>query len=301
MFKNVLVTGGSGFLGKRLSRERPHWHYLSSRECDLTDCRQVRELYGDLKPEAVLHLAARVGGIKDNVENQADFFYLNTMMNTNILREAHNAGIGRVLSSLSTCAFPERAVFPYNESSFFRGPPTITNFSYGMTKRMLHVGSMAYRKQYNLNYSTFCPSNLYGPDDHFGKESSHFVPSLIHKVFTAKPGEDIELWGSGRPLRQQLYVDDLCKILPILLELHNTSTPLIVAPKENLSILHMAETLIEQIDKNVRLSFNGELDGQFRKDGSNEALIKIIGPFEFTKFKDGVAQTYQWYQENYNG
>ena len=95
-------------------------------------------------------------------------------------------------------------------------------------------------------------------------------------------------------------MDDLCKILPILLETHNTAAPLIVAPAENLSILHMAETLIEQISKNVRLSFNGELDGQFRKDGSNEALMKIIGPFEFTKFKDGVIQTYQWYSENQN-
>ena len=152
MYKNVLVTGGTGFLGKRLQIERPNWIYISSKDCDLTDSKQVKELYADLKPEAVLHLAARVGGIMDNIENQADFFYLNTMMNTNVLKEAHSAGIDRVLSALSTCAFPERVGFPYAEESFFWGPPTPTNFSYGMTKRMLHVGSMAYRKQYGMNY-----------------------------------------------------------------------------------------------------------------------------------------------------
>ena len=123
----------------------------------------------------------------------------------------------------------------------------------------------------------------------------------MHKVLTAKPNATIELWGTGRPLRQQLYVDDLCKILPILLERHNSATPLIVAPRENISILEMAMTLIEQIDKNVRLSFNGEMDGQFRKDGSNEILMSILGTFEFTKFKEGILKTYNWYSENRNG
>jgi len=301
MYNNVLVTGGSGFLGKRLSIVRPQWTYLSSKDCDLTSTTQVKELYGDLKPDAVLHLAARVGGIKDNIKNQAEFFYNNTMMNTNIINEAYEAGIERVLSSLSTCAFPEDiAVFPFTERDFFNGPPTETNFSYGMTKRMLQVGSRAYRNQCGMNYSTFCPSNLYGPDDHFGKESSHFVAALIHKVYTATEGSEIDLWGTGLPMRQQLYVDDLCAILPVLLEVHNTEAPLIVAPKENLSILEMARTLVEQTGKNVRLSFNGNMDGQFRKDGNNEELMKLIGSFNFTTFKEGVTKTYKWYSENQN-
>jgi GDP-L-fucose synthase len=299
MSKNVLVTGGSGFLGSSLSVERPNWTYVSSKDCDLTDSRQVAQLFGDLKPDSILHLAARVGGIKDNIENQADFFHINTMMNTNVIHQAYKAGIERVLSALSTCAFPEQIdIFPFEERELFDGPPTETNFSYGMTKRMLHVASCAYRNQYGMNYSTFSPSNIYGPGDHFGKEASHFVAALIHKTYVAKPNTNIELWGSGLPLRQQIYIDDLCKIIPILLERHDTNVPLIVAPTENISILEMSRCLIEQIDKNVRLLFNGEMDGQFRKDGSNSELMKLIGPFEFMPFREGVIRTYNWYLEN---
>lgn len=297
--KKVLVTGGSGFLGKRLSIFKPEWIYLSSNDCDLTNQKQTRELMQDLKPNFILHLASRVGGIKDNVEHQADFYYHNTMINVNILSEAHNANIDRVLSSLSTCAFPDKVNnYPFTESDFFSGPPAKTNFSYGMTKRMLHVASMSYREQYKRNYSTFCPSNIYGPGDHFNQEKSHFVAALVHKIASSDEDSTVELWGTGKPLRQQLYVDDLCKIIPILLEKHNTNTPLIVAPTENLSIRKMAEELIKYSKKHINLSFNNKLDGQFRKDGHNQQLLELIGEFEFTSFEDGIKKTYDWYLEN---
>ena len=299
VLNKVIVTGGSGFLGKRLQIEKPEWNYISSKDCDLTDSSQVAELFNELKPDAIVHLAARVGGIKDNIEKQAEYYHANTLINTNVIHEAHKAGIDRVLSSLSTCAFPDRAqYFPFPEEMFFDGPPATTNFSYGMTKRMLQVSSMAYRKQYGHNYSTFSPSNLYGPGDHFGESSSHFVASLIHKIASTSDGDTVELWGTGLPLRQQLYIDDLCKIIPLLLKQHNTSVPLIVAPKENLTILEMSRTLIEQTGKNVRLSFNGKMDGQFRKDGDNTQLLQLIGSFEFMKFKEGVKHSYEWYLEN---
>ncbi|MBL18413.1 MAG: hypothetical protein CMC82_01095 [Flavobacteriaceae bacterium] len=299
--KKVLVTGGTGFLGKRLQMKQSDWIYMSSEDCNLTNPTMVRDMIGDIKPDAIVHLAARVGGIKDNVESQADFYYLNTMMNTNIIHQAHLHGVERILSSLSTCAFPDTIEnFPYSETDFFRGPPTKTNFSYGMTKRMLHVSSTAYRNQYGRNYSTFCPSNIYGPNDHFNKESSHFVPALIHKVAIAKDNSDIILWGTGLPLRQQLYVDDLCDIIPILLNKHNSDKPLIVAPNQNLSILDMAKTVVTQSGKKITISFNGKLDGQFRKDGSNEELFRVIGPYNFTKFEDGARKTYNWYLEKLN-
>ena len=298
-FKTVLVTGGTGFVGKRLKIVKPEWSYISSRECDLTNKSQVNQLFNDIKPDAIVHLAARVGGIKDNIENQADFYYLNTVMNTNVIHEAHVANINRVLSSLSTCAFPEDiSSFPFAESSFFNGPPTNTNFSYGMTKRMLHVSSVSYRNQYGRNYSTFCPSNIYGPDDHFNQEVSHFVAALVHKVSEAPNNGKIVLWGTGKPMRQQLYVDNLCEIIPILIEEHNSDIPIIVAPHENLTIKQMSESLIKQIDKCVKIEFNGNMDGQFRKDGSNIELLKILKQFKFTSFDSGIKKTYQWYLEN---
>tara|TARA_Y100000034_G_scaffold79858_1_gene95858 strand:- start:173 stop:1081 length:909 start_codon:yes stop_codon:yes gene_type:complete len=296
---NVLVTGGTGFVGSTLQKYQPKWAYISSKDYDLTIPSECDKAIAAKKPDAILHLAARVGGIKDNINNQADFYYNNIMMNTNIIHAAHKAGIERVLSALSTCAYPDQLDhYPFKEESFFQGPPAKTNFSYGISKRALHVQSCAYRKQYGVNYSTFSPSNLYGPADHFGKENSHFVAALVHKVATAQGGDNIELWGSGLPLRQQLYVDDLCEVLPVLLTDHNTSEPLIVAPSHNLSILQMARALTQQLEKKVTISFNGKTDGQFRKDGDNTKFLKLVGGYMFTPFQEGIKKTYDWYIEN---
>ena len=295
----VLVTGGTGFLGNRLKRHKPNWIYLSSEMCDLKDYNQTEEILRDLYPDAIVHLAARVGGIKDNSENQEEFYLQNTLINTNIIQAAYSTGISRVLSSLSTCAFPDVVEeYPFTEKDIFSGPPAKTNFSYGYTKRALHVQTLSYRSQYGLNYSTFCPSNIYGPDDHFDTEKSHFVPALISKLTKAEDGGDIELWGTGNPKRQQLYVDDLAEIIPVLLEKHNSDIPLIVAPNENLSIREMASIANNKIEKNIKISYNSNLDGQYRKDGSNKRFIELVGGYEFTSFDEGIEKTIQWYLEN---
>ena len=298
MNKNVLVLGGSGFLGRRLSFFKPEWHYLSSKDCDLTNSIETAELFQDIKPKAVLHLAARVGGIKDNVAHQADYYYQNTMINTNVIHQAYLNGVERLLAALSTCAYPDKLpIYPFTEENFLQGPPAYTNLSYGYSKRMLHIQCQAYRRQYGVNYSTFCPTNIYGRGDHFDSLSSHFVAALITKVAKAKDGDIIKLWGTGAPLRQQLYVDDLCEIIPMLLEKHNSVEPLIVAPNENLSIQEMTYALISQVHKNIEVMYNDNLDGQFRKDGSNQKLKELIGNYKFTKFKDGVLKTYNDYTQ----
>ena len=295
----VLVTGGTGFLGKRLKKYKPNWIYLSSEMCDLEDYNQTEEILRDLYPDAIVHLAARVGGIKDNSENQAEFYLQNTLINTNIIQAAYSTGVSRVLSSLSTCAFPDVvSEYPFTEKDIFNGPPAKTNFSYGYTKRALHVQTLSYRNQYGLNYSTFCPSNIYGPEDHFDTDKSHFVPALISKITNAENGGEIELWGTGNPKRQQLYVDDLANIIPTLLEKHNSGIPLIIAPSENFSIREMAEIANNKIEKNIKISYNGNLDGQYRKDGSNKSFLELVGDYKFTSFEAGVEKTIQWYLEN---
>ena len=299
MFDNVLVTGGSGFLGSRLKIVSPEWNYVSSRDYDLTDSKSCHKMYEDIKPDAVIHLAGKVGGIKENTTKQADFYYQNTMINTNVLHEAYKSGVKRVLSALSTCTFPDVvANYPFTENDILAGPPASSNLAYGFTKRGLFIQSNSYRSQYGLNYSTFTPSNLYGPYDNFDLESSHFVAAMVRKFYEAKEGETIEFWGTGRPMRQQLFVDDLAKIIPKLLELHNSSIPLIVAPSENLSIKEMIEMCNNFVGKHNSVKFNGALDGQQRKDGSNKALLDLIGRFEFTPFATGAEATYRWYGEN---
>ena len=160
----VLVTGGSGFVGRRLQKEKPEWVYLSSSDCDLLSMESTTTFFEEASPDAIVHLAGIVGGIKHNTEKQAEFLFLNTRINTNVIESARRAGVPRVLASLSTCAFPDKmSEYPFVEEDLFSGPPADTNFSYSIAKRHLHVMCAAYRKQYGLNYSTFSPSNIYGP------------------------------------------------------------------------------------------------------------------------------------------
>jgi len=292
----VLVTGGSGFLGKRLEKLQPKWIFLSSQDYNLADKQQCHDMINDIKPSTVVHLAAKVGGIQISQAKQAEFFYLNTQMNTNLVHQCALGGVKRLLAALSTCAYPAApAAYPFTEKDFYSGPPPNDHFAYAMSKRHLHTQCNMYREQYGLNYSTFCPSNIYGPQDHFGNQRSHFVASLIKKVAAAQNGSILEFFGDGRALRQQLYIDDLAAIIPVLLDKHNTDIPLIVAPTENLSINKMIEMLLSQVDKELEIVFNGRMCGQFRKDGSNQELLATIGDFEFTSFTDGVRDTYKWY------
>ena len=251
-------------MGSRLRLHRPDWIYVSSSDYNLLDRHECTQMFEDIGPTAVIHLAAIVGGIKANAENQAKFFTENCLINLNVISAAHKFGVERLLAALSTCAFPDQVKrYPFTELDIFDGPPAQTNFSYGYSKRMLHVLVNSYREQYGVNYSTFSPSNLYGIGDNFDPHTSHFVPALIRKIYQAK---DVD-----------------------------TDLPLIVAATENLSIRSMAETCCKIARKNINIVFNGNLDGQYRKDGDNFELIKLLGEISFTPFETGIDKTYKWY------
>tara|TARA_Y100001970_G_scaffold195518_1_gene237645 strand:+ start:27 stop:929 length:903 start_codon:yes stop_codon:yes gene_type:complete len=298
MFEKVLVLGGTGFLGSRMKLHKPEWTYVGSKDCNLIDSKECYELFSDIKPDAIIHLAGRVGGIKDNAQRQAEFFYDNVMINTNVIHQAYKTNIPRVLCALSTCCYPnEVQKYPLTEDDILNGPPAPTNLSYGFAKRVLYIQTKSYRSQYGLNYSCFCPSNIYGPQDNFYNDKSHFVAAMIRKIYNAPQKGSVEFWGTGRPRRQQLYVDDLVRIIPTLLERHNSDCPVIVAPSENLTIKEMIDVCVKASGKEIMPIFNGKLDGQYRKDGDNKNLLKLLGNFNFTKFKNGLRETYEWYAE----
>lgn len=292
----VLVTGGSGLVGKALRQIKPSWIYISSADYDLAGLSGCRRMLWQIKPDAIVHLAAKVGGIKDNAEYQADFFSKNMAINMNLLSTAKEFGVKRILSALSTCAFPDVVEnYPFDEEDMFSGPPAETNFSYGYTKRCLHVYSKSLRSQYGLDYSTFSPCNVYGPNDHFASDGSHFISALIRKVAAAKDGSAIELWGDGSALRQHIFVEDLAKLIPVLLEQHHSDVPLIVAPQEVYSVDEIAKTMIEISGKRLSIKYSGQLSGQYQKTGSNKKLLQLVGNIEFMPLREGLAKTYQWY------
>lgn len=296
----VVVTGGSGFVGKRLQLVHPEWTYASRKDVELLSYDECLNYFRKERPDAVIHLAAKVGGIKDNSDHPADFFYQNLTINSNVVHACYVAGVKRLLASLSTCAFPDVVKeYPFSEADFLDGPPAPTNRGYGFTKRALHIQIQSYRQQYGLEYSCFCPSNLYGPEDNFHSEKSHFVAAMIKKFHAASVGDTVEFWGTGKTLKQQLYVDDLCLIIPQLLEKHRSDLPLIVAPYENMSVLELIQATLPVANKNLKVTFNGKLEGQYRKDGSNSELLKLCPSFSFTPFTDGVRKTYEWYEKNY--
>ena len=303
-YNNVLVLGGTGFIGKNLRALKPEWDYAGTDGgyYDFTELCDVLAVIRAYEPDAIINLASRVGGIKDNATNQLEFYEQNIVMNTNILKAARILQVPRVLSALSTCAWPNSTRSSYtlmSETDLFQSGQDVHPFrghlGYGWTKRMLHLHTKLSRSQ-GWNYSTFAPSNVYGPYDNFFTDSGHFVSALISKVYSSDGS--IRLWGTGQALRQYIYVEDLCEIIVSLLDNHNSDIPVLVAPAENLSIAAMAEILIKNLDKNITVEFTGELGGQFRKDCSNHGLTRIIGEYDFTTFEAGVVKTYNWFLEN---
>ena len=298
IYKKVLVTGGSGFIGTAIKRYNPDWIYMSSKDCNLTDKDQFYEYLKDNNPDAVVHLAARVGGIKDASNNQAEFLYLNNLINLNVVHQSYRAGVNRVLSCLSTCCFPDVAAsYPLVEEDILKGEPAKTNYGYAYAKRVLYLQSKYYNESYGVCYNTFAPSNVYGPNNDFNLNSSHFVSSMIRKFCEANPGDTITFWGSGKSLRQHLYVDDLAEIITLLLEKHITTLPLIVSPNENLSIQEHINICKSVVNKDVNIAFNNLLDGQHRKDASNERLLKLVDGYDFTPLRVGLQKTYNWYKK----
>ena len=236
-YKTVLVTGGTGFVGKKLSLLKSDWTYISSKELNLLNLDACNDFFSKNKFDAVIHLAAKTGGIEESVNNQSEMYFLNSIMNNNILYACNKNKIKRVLSCLSTCCYPDVAdSYPMNEDIFLSGEVTDSNYGYGLAKRELFRQSNFCRKFYNLNYSCFTPCNLYGPNSNFNDKQSHFIASILKKVHMAKDGQVIEVFGDGEAYRQHLYIDDLAKIIPEILIHHNSSLPLNVATEENVKI-----------------------------------------------------------------
>jgi GDP-L-fucose synthase len=292
----ILVTGGSGMVGKSLKKLLPDAMYLSSKDCDLTNEDAVISLMTNNKFDVVIHLAAKVGGIIDNINNPDTYFTDNIQMNTNIVKWSRLTGVKRFIGILSTCIYPDKVgVYPMTEEMLHQGPPTPTNFSYGYAKRCLAVHIDACNKQYGTRYQYLTPCNLYGENDKFG-ENSHFIAALVKKIVKMEQEgkETLELFGTGKPLRQFMHSDDLAWVINECLErdIYNNFN---VATEENLSIHEMAEIALDSCGllENTSIIFDStKPDGQYRKDVSIDKLKNLLPDFKTISLGEGIKKVY---------
>ena len=296
MKNNILITGGNGLVGKTLQKYLPEGIYISSKDYDLRKESEIIKMYEKYKPKIVIHLAAKVGGIMDNILHPADFFTDNVLMNTLLVDYAKKYDVNRFIGILSTCIYPDKVDnYPLTEDMIFLGPPPETNFSYAYAKRSLAVQIESYNKQYGTKYQYLIPCNLYGENDKEDVIKSHFITSLLYKIKKAKINNEdfITIYGDGTPLRQFMYVDDLCKIIKMTIE-EEVYDSFNVTCDENYSIKEMVDIALDSCgSKDLKVIYDKDKpNGQHRKDASNGKLKKIFPDFNFTKLKDGIKNVY---------
>jgi GDP-L-fucose synthase len=304
--KRVVVTGGAGFLGSFLverlrAKDCRAVVVPRSKDYDLVEMDAVRRLYADAKPDVVIHLAARVGGIGANQANPGRFFYDNLMMGTQLIEVGRQLGIKKFVAIGTICAYPKYAPIPFKEDDLWAGFPEETNAPYGLAKKMMLVQSQAYRQQYGFNSIVLFPVNLYGPRDNFDLETSHVIPALIRKCAEAQQNgkPEIVLWGDGTPTREFLYVEDAAEGILLAAEQYNDSRPLNLGTGEEISIKTLADIIAAEVGFHGRILWDPtKPNGQPRRCLDISRIKQTIGFQPTHSLRDGLKKTIQWYRAN---
>jgi GDP-L-fucose synthase len=290
----ILVTGGTGMVGQHLQEYLPEATFVGSTDCDLRDKVAVRRLFNN-KYDTVIHLAAKVGGIQDNIANPLEFLEDNLIMNTNVVKAAYESGVKKFIGIGSTCVYPDtlpKMYYPMTEDMLHIGAPTPTNFGYGYAKRMLAVHLETIRKSKGLDYFTIFPSNLYSEYDNFEDGTkAHFVTALLMKIKNSDG--TVPLMGTGTPIRQFIHAEDLAKVICGCL--YREVKQDFNVCDDSRSIKNIAEAALKATNnEHLKLVFDQffKNDGQFRKDCSNEKMMKLFPDFVFLSLEEGLKRVY---------
>lgn len=290
----VVVTGGTGLVGTYL-QNYIDGVYINSSHYDLTRESEVLDLYEDHKPDVVIHLAAKVGGIMDNIEHPFEYYEQNLLMNTYMVKYARLFKVEKFVGVLSSCIFPDVVDhYPMVEEDMHKDLPNANNFGYGYAKRVMGCHIDIARKQ-GLNFSYINPSNLYGEFEHGDVSRKHFVGALLEKIHTAKlNGDDrITLFGDGTPLRQFTFAKDVAEILDMIVK-HDVKENMNVSTPNNMTIDFMAREALEALNMHdMRIVYDmSKPNGQYRKDIDITKFKNIFPNYEFTSYVEGIKQTY---------
>ncbi|BDL41088.1 GDP-L-fucose synthase family protein [Methylorubrum sp. GM97] len=303
--KRVYVAGHRGMVGsalvRRLASENCEILTVGRDEVDLRRQNEVERWMAKERPEFVFLAAAKVGGIVANASYPAEFLYDNLMIEGNIIHSAKEIGVEKLLFLGSSCVYPKFASQPIDESALLTGPLEPTNEWYAISKIAGLKLCQAYRRQYNINFISAMPTNLYGPGDNYNLQNSHVLPALIRKVHEAKRSnsEAITLWGTGSPLREFVYVDDLADACVFLMEYYSQEMPINIGSGQELTIKELAGVVAETVGWNGRLEFDEtKPDGTPRKLVNSDRLSNL-GWQPRVNLREGISGAYDWFLRNH--
>jgi len=302
--KRVTVTGGRGFLGRQVVRLLEPQAALvmafSSDEYNLTRQAEIARMYEDQQPDVVIHLAARVGGIGANLDNPGSFFYENAIMGIELMEQARLNRVTKFVQVGTVCAYPKFAPIPFSEDDLWNGYPEETNAAYGLAKKMLLVQAQAYREQYGFDAIYLLPVNLYGPGDNVDLKNSHVIPAMIRKSIEARDSgaSAVEVWGTGTPTREFLYVEDAARAIVMAAERYDKPEPVNLGSSVEISIKDLVELIVELTGFKGAVDWDhSKPDGQPRRKLNIERAWKEFGFRSTTAFRDGLRETIRWYEE----
>ena len=318
--KRITITGGKGFLGTHLinklkEKGYKHLSIADIPKYDLVKLENIKRMYDDSKPDIVIHLAAKVGGIGFNQENPATLFYDNIMMGIQLLHEGYLRKIEKFVAIGTICAYPKFTPVPFKEEDLWNGYPEETNAPYGLAKKMMLVQSQAYRMQYGFNSIFLLPVNLYGPGDNFDPRYSHVIPALIKKCVDAMSNSEfritnndsrfpnsefripkIVVWGTGKATREFFYVEDAADAIVLAMEEYNKSDPVNIGAGFEISIKDLVGLIVKLTGFKGKIIWdNSQPDGQPRRCLDTARAEKEFGFKAKTPFEDGLKKTIDWY------
>ena len=302
----VYIAGHRGLVGSAIVRNLEAKGFTNiitrtHKELDLTNQADVRRFFEEEKPEYVFLAAAKVGGIHANNTYPADFIYDNLMIQNNVIKAAHDFGVTKLLFLGSTCIYPKMAPQPIKEEYLLTGALEETNEAYAVAKIAGLEMCKFFKRQYGDNFISCMPTNLYGPNDNFDLKSSHVLPALIRKFHEAKVNgaETVEIWGTGTPLREFIYVDDMAAACVFLMENYDGEQHVNIGTGEEVSIRQLAETVKEVVGFEGELVFNSNMpDGTPRKLTTVDKLHGL-GFMHKVSLNEGIRMAYEWFLANY--